>query len=323
MATPIETEEEKKKRLETEAAAINPLQLNTTNFNSLTSSYKPPTSDLIIPSSKNNPQFFSTGTQTGLTNDIKVITPEKKATEEVPSKREGESSFNLNTGKWETYKTPQKKEEKSYSVVFPYNEKANMVFNDKKEAEDYFESMGGIVSKDSLGKSPGGTPGGIISTFGKDSQKRAENVAYGNPLVEEKGIRKFEPSKDFYKLNAPTEEERNRTAKFRADVAARRSALDAYNNYNNDMSLLNRAYREAKSKKDFGTAFAIKQQMNRESVGVPQEEGAKQKFFEGGQFAERELMRQQEANRLQEEEDNRRRLVASNPFAANYGFNRL
>lgn len=228
---------------------------------------------------------------------------------------------------------PVKKAEQAnaYSVVFPNNYTLNKVFGNQKEAQDYFESMGG--SK--------GTPGGIITLSGKNSKTKAENVAFSKQREDEQRIQSRQEAKERLAKSfeasggrsmwddavaareAENKANRESGAKFRSDVAARRSALDAYNNYNNDMSLLNRAYREAKSKKDFGTAFAIKQRMNRESVGVPKEEGAKQKFFESGQFAERELMRQQEANRLQEEEDNRRRLVASNPFAANYGFNRL
>jgi hypothetical protein len=240
---------------------------------------------------------------------------QKQQTENKPS-TETTSASKPSTETTSTSKpeTKQTEEERAYSVVFPNNYSLNKVFNDKKEAEDYFESMGG--SK--------GTPGGIVGSIGKDSQKRAENVAFGKQREDERSASLINTMNE-RRARAESEKKAGNESfsKFKADVAARRSALDAYNNYNNDMSLLNKAYREAKSKKNYGTAFAIKQRINRESIGVPQEEGAKQRFFESGQFAERELMRQQEARRLQEEEDNRRRLVASNPFAANYGFNRL
>lgn len=235
---------------------------------------------------------------------------------------------------------PVKKAEQAnaYSVVFTNNYNLNKVFGNQKEAQDYFESMGG--SK--------GTPGGVIKLSGKNSQAHAENIAFAKQredaermqarqAAKERLAKSFEASggRSMWDDAVAAREAENKAnresgAKFRADVETRRGAVDLYNNYNNQMSLLNQAYRQAKRSGDFGRAYAIKNEINAASYNVPSEDGAKQKFFANKMF-ERKRILQEKENERQRQAEYYRAIASSNPFASfsnnpfaqTYGFKSL
>jgi len=136
-----------------------------------------------------------------------------------------------------------------------------------------------------------------------------------------------------------------RYKKFKEDVALNAEAETAYNKYNTNQSLLKKAYNEAVKNKDYGAAFNIERISERESAGVPFEQGARREYFKKQmptikkQAIERETEKRKlnadylakiESDRLLNKRYNER-MIASNPDATSntgnafYGgsFNRL
>jgi len=114
--------------------------------------------------------------------------------------------------------------------------------------------------------------------------------------------------------------------KFQESTGSDRQALDAYNEYNKDQSLLKKAYNAALKRENYGAAIKIKDQISRTSANVPVEMGQRQKYFREQSPVERKssieretLRRKKEADDLAMFEKNKKAneiYMASNPDAA-------
>ena len=218
---------------------------------------------------------------------------------------------------------------KAYAVVFSGDKKnKNQAFSSLEEANNYY-------------KEQGGTKGGIITlTDNKENPlsayDRASKIAYGEindspeyreelkqtlrgkgkqALIEAKKARELENAKNKASFQ-----------KFQESVGSDKQALDAYNEYNKDQSLLKKAYNAALQRGNYGAAIKIKDQISRTSANVPVEMGQRQKYFreqapvERKSSIEREtLRRKKEADDLAMFEKNKKAneiYMASNPDAA-------
>jgi len=195
---------------------------------------------------------------------------------------------------------------KAYAVVFSGDKKnKNQAFSSLEEANNYY-------------KEQGGTKGGIITlTDNKKSPlsayDRASKIAYGEindspeyreelkqtlrgkgkqALIEAKKARELENAKNKASFQ-----------KFQESVGSDKQALDAYNEYNKDQSLLRKAYNAALQKGNYGAAIKIKDQISRTSANVPVEMGQRQKYFREQAPVERKSSIERETLRRKKEAD--------------------
>jgi hypothetical protein len=97
-------------------------------------------------------------------------------------------------------------------------------------------------------------------------------------------------------------------------VKARRDAgVSAYDEYNYQKGLLNKGERAARMSGDYGEAFNIAQKRKKFEKGIPEEMGARMKFFQKEAYNERA----DQIKQLRDQEENRK-LYASNPNAISY-----
>jgi hypothetical protein len=78
---------------------------------------------------------------------------------------------------------------------------------------------------------------------------------------------------------------KDRYSKFRSDIAAKRAGEEQFNQYNQQLSALKRAYREARRSGDYVEQYRIGDFINSYTAGVPKEMGARQKASQRGMIA--------------------------------------
>jgi hypothetical protein len=112
-----------------------------------------------------------------------------------------------------------------------------------------------------------------------------------------------------------TEQLNEKNARFRADTEAGRASVSALNLYNKQLGNLKNAYVQAKRNGNDLKAYAIQEEMNKYTSGIPQEGGTKQRAAKEGVLSERLKYIQEEKQRLEEEKRKKQQLVATNPDA--------
>lgn len=231
------------------------------------------------------------------------------------------------------------KQVKAYAVSLLGREDKNKTFNSLKEAQDYFKAQGG---KGAIATFKGQTTkeGEYIEPQGRAEEfanaKLSERMAKKEKDIETQALKKSltEKGKEMASKAKETrlaEDKVNqgRYKKFKEDVALNAEAETAYNKYNTNQSLLKKAYNEAVKNKDYGAAFNIERISERESAGVPFEQGARREYFKKQmptikkQAIERETEKRKlnadylakiESDRLLNKRYNER-MIASNPDA--------
>jgi hypothetical protein len=233
---------------------------------------------------------------------------------------------------------PKEALKKAYAVVFA-GEKAskNATFDNPEDAKKYYADQGG-------------TKGGVITLSPQKSetaQEQAERIAYGqsNKKAEERNALKQKLTETGRQAWAEAKKAReaenaaNRAkfGKFKEDVASNKEALNAYNRYNKNQGLLNRAYNAAIQNENYGAAIKIQNAIERNAANVPAEMSQRQEFFKQqtpvekrlaieGEATKRksdlDLLAKLEANRIANEKYNQSR-SASNPDApsSTYSYN--
>ena len=155
----------------------------------------------------------------------------------------------------------------------------NKEFKSLKELKNYYESKGSVK-------------GGVITLSPQEketAQEQAERIAYGQTKkqTEDRKVLKqklTETGKQAWaeaKKVRDAENAANKASfqKFQESTGSDRQALDAYNEYNKDQSLLKKAYNAALNRENYGAAIKIKDQISRTSANVPVEMGQRQKYF--------------------------------------------
>lgn len=199
-------------------------------------------------------------------------------------------------------------------------------FKSLEELKNYYESKGSVK-------------GGVITLSPQEketAQEQAERIAYGQTKkqTEDRKVLKqklTETGKQAWaeaKKARDAENAANKASfqKFQESTGSDKQALDAYNEYNKDQSLLRKAYNAALQRGNYGTAIKIKDQISRTSANVPVEVGQRQKYFreqapvERKSSIERETLRRKKvADDLAMFEKNKKAneiYMASNPDAA-------
>jgi hypothetical protein len=101
--------------------------------------------------------------------------------------------------------------------------------------------------------------------------------------------------------------------KWRSDVNARRSSEGAVNRYSQQLGLLKQAYSQARQSGDPIGALRLSQAIQAFQSDVPEEMGARKKYFEQNAVRERNAMLAEKARLAQEEDERNRRTALANP----------
>jgi hypothetical protein len=114
---------------------------------------------------------------------------------------------------------------------------------------------------------------------------------------------------------AKDRESGDKFADWRSDVEARRQSTDAYNTYNKELGLLKKAYSKAKRSDDPVGAFIMSKKIREYKGDVPEEAGARAKYFKNVAVSNRDAMLAEQERLAQEEEMNRRKSAANPDYS--------
>lgn len=106
---------------------------------------------------------------------------------------------------------------------------------------------------------------------------------------------------------------KERAAKFRSDIAAKEASNEQLSQYNQQLSTLKRAYRDARRAGDYVEQYRIGDFINAYQAGIPKEMGARQKAARTGIIAERNRELSEKIRREREAKVAAERTSMANP----------
>jgi len=106
---------------------------------------------------------------------------------------------------------------------------------------------------------------------------------------------------------------KERAAKFRSDIAAREASNEQLSQYNQQLSTLKRAYRDARRAGDYVEQYRLGDFINSYQAGIPKEIGARQKAARTGIIAERNRELSEKMRREREAKIAAERTSMANP----------
>jgi len=106
---------------------------------------------------------------------------------------------------------------------------------------------------------------------------------------------------------------KERAAKFRSDIAAKEASNEQLSQYNQQLSTLKRAYRDARRTGDYVEQYRIGDFINSYQAGIPKEMGARQKAARTGIIAERNRELSEKMRREREAKIAAERTSMANP----------
>ena len=162
-------------------------------------------------------------------------------------------------------------------------------YNTKKEADDALEAMGGqgavagvrfpaetSEKKSQLMEQYKRKARGEVTPKAVDAEAEAKKARYQETLSKgrEKAAEREAASKE-------------RAVKFRSDIAAKEASREQLSQYNQQLSTLKRAYRDARRAGDYVEQYRLGDFINAYQAGVPKEMGAREKASRTGIIADR------------------------------------
>ena len=111
---------------------------------------------------------------------------------------------------------------------------------------------------------------------------------------------------------------KERSAKFRSDIAAKEASSDQLNQYNKQLSALRGAYREARRAGDYVEQYRLGDFINSYQAGVPKEMGARERASRSGMIAQKNKELEEKIRR-----DREARIAAERASMTNPDFNQF
>lgn len=198
-------------------------------------------------------------------------------------------------------------------------------YNTKKEADDALEAMGGkgavagvrfpaetSEKKSQLMEQYKRKARGEVAPKGVDVEAEARKARYQETLAKgrEKAAEREAASKE-------------RAAKFRSDIAAKEASNEQLSQYNQQLSTLKRAYRDARRAGDYVEQYRLGDFINSYQAGIPKEMGARQKAARTGIIAQRNKELAEQMRREREARIAAERTSMANPDFQQFNANQF
>lgn len=153
---------------------------------------------------------------------------------------------------------------------------------------------------------------GEIPPKAVDAEAEARKARYQETLA--KGRKKSAEREAAFK---------ERAARFRSDIAAKEASKEQLSQYNQQLSTLKRAYREARRAGDYVEQYKLGDFINAYQAGVPKEMGARQKAAQAGIITQRNKELEEKIRREREARAAAQRTSMANPDFQQFNANQL